>query len=1310
MNNYKILIDNCPVACALHKIIKNENEEIIDFEYLYVNPEFEKKTGFKNTEIEGQSFKKFFSQYISDDFNWVNSFKDILNNNQHNRLKTYFKPGKKHFNAKITRVEKDFFIVYFEDITKNEVAGNNHNIENINQKLEILESVFNYAPNIISIFDINGKYIKVSKKVSEFYNMPYDQIEGKYFSELLPQEVVDDFNNNIEQIKKTKKGFSKVDYLEDKNSSTGFSVFETILFPIQFEKGEVSLIGALAFDISGQKINQLKLESTKTNLEKIMNKAPVGVILVGKDKKIHWANEKALELTEFSLQRDLIGKNCKEYICAKEGEECPIFDKDEVFTDKECILKTRYNNEKPVLKTATAIKLNQQDFVLESFVDLSNQKLLNEQFKRNEELLEKTQKIGKIGGWEYDVLKDEMYWTNQVYLIHGFNPEEIKQGDKKHIEKSLTCYYPEDRKKILNAFKKCVANGEPYSFEVPITKINGEKIWVKTAAQAEYSDGKIIKVLGNFMDITSQVEAKISLKKANERFELAVQGANDGLWDWDLKNDKLYLSPKWKEILGYEDYELKNEFKTFENLIYKKDRKKVIEYAYKYLNGEISNYKIEFRMKHKDGSIRWIMAKGEALRDEDGIPSRLSGSHTDITDRKIFEEELKFNEKRFKDVVNAIGEVVFELDYKGCFTYISDKATDFFNKSPAGLIGESPLEFIYQDDRGIIINALEEAATRKGIVKNIEHRFKTKTGELRWASFSGMAIYDKKDSLIAYRGVLKDITKEKESRQNLIEAVEELKEANEQAEKLAVKAREANLAKSEFIANMSHEIRTPMNGIIGFTELLHETELNELQHEFVDTIQKSSNNLLDLINDILDFSKIEAGKLELEKTQVDLYELVENIVDIYKFKVKDKDIELLLNITPELPRFIESDLVRLNQILINLLSNSVKFTEKGEVELKVEKLGEDKSKNNIELLFSVRDTGIGIKSENFEKILKAFTQEDGSTTRKYGGTGLGLSICNKILKKMNSHMKIESEPGRGSTFSFIITVPVLKKDNGLKDLKINIKNVLIVDDNISNQKIILNMLQLKGINSDTASSGQEALKLLEKNKYEVLVIDYHMPNTNGLQLIQIIRENPDYNKNKKPVIFMHSSSDDSLLHKECHKLGVEFKLVKPVKIQKFYEILTKIHSKEEYYEKRKQVFKQNLINYASDKKLKVLIVEDDKINMKITQIFTRKLIPEADIAAAIDGNESVEKFQKFKPDIIIMDVQMPNLSGIKATEKIREFEKQNNLKQTPIIAITAGVLKGEKEKCLQSGMNEYISKPVKYVEFKEKVSKYLKNI
>lgn len=546
----------------------------------------------------------------------------------------------------------------------------------------------------------------------------------------------------------------------------------------------------------------------------------------------------------------------------------------------------------------------------------------------------------------------------------------------------------------------------------------------------------------------------------------------------------------------------------------------------------------------------------------------------------------------------------------------------------------------------------------------------------------------------------------KNSNIKLKEEIEAHKRTENELKKAKIVAERANEAKSEFLASMSHEIRTPMNAIIGMAELLSDTPLSKEQKGFVETLEKSGDTLLSLINGILDLSKIEAGDVELEKTNFDLGELIEETCDVMSVRARKKNIEFLSRIEPNVPVSLVGDPSRLRQIIVNLIGNAIKFTNDGEIVLNVRlmrygdpKYIEPEDEKSVCLLVDVKDSGIGIPKDKQDKIFESFKQADSSTTRKYGGTGLGLSICKKITKLMDGKIWVESELGKGSKFCFTAAFKLQKEKETttfVKPGEIDVKGIstLIVDDNATNRLILREILSVWDAKITEAEGGKEAISIInsaytENEPFNLVLLDCHMPEVDGLEVAKFLRKQ----KNSDTTTIMMLSSDykpNDL--KQIDKHGIGAYLLKPVKRKELKNaILTTLGLWKAQIQKGKLEKKKKA--KVTIPPLKILLVEDNPDNRMLIEAFLKKSPVEIDEAE--NGQVAVDKFENNKYDIVLMDIQMPVMDGFTATKTIRDWEKKNHRSETPILALTAYAMKEDRDKTIGVGCSDYLTKPIK---------------
>lgn len=573
---------------------------------------------------------------------------------------------------------------------------------------------------------------------------------------------------------------------------------------------------------------------------------------------------------------------------------------------------------------------------------------------------------------------------------------------------------------------------------------------------------------------------------------------------------------------------------------------------------------------------------------------------------------------------------------------------------------------------------------------NEEMEWKKKDQTKALMSVSASMITDKNKESAGIVYVATDITERKREEQ-------ELRLAKESAER-------ANRAKSEFLANMSHEIRTPLNAVIGFSDILSDTQLSGIQKDYVDTIRESGNLLLALIDDVLDFSKIEAKEIQLEDIDFNLRKLVEDVLRIARPKVTSKKIELYYFYDDEVPLLFKGDPTRVRQIILNLLNNAIKFTEKGEIGVSVHPAEIEASESDTQDKFhniqiSVKDTGIGIPPEKQKIIFNVFTQADSSTTRQFGGTGLGLAICKALVNKMGGKIRVKSEEGKGSVFTFTIKLKesdpsVFAHISPIQADELRDKTVFVVDDNVNARRLIRSFCQKVEMRvTAEVSSAIDGLRELDSKKElpDLIISDTLMPGMDGFEFAQKIKDNPRF-KGIKLVAISSDARPGSA--REAKDSGFDAFIIKPVTEKGFVNVIKTVLG-----DKRAQgqIVTTHLAEELAEGKVKVLVADDNLVNQKLVKILLQKIGCEAEIVS--NGEEAVEKAMANEYDVCLMDMHMPVMNGIEATRKIR---KKGNL-TLPIIALTAAALKEGKEQCLKAGMNDFLTQPVQLNKLKQKI-------
>ena len=791
----------------------------------------------------------------------------------------------------------------------------------------------------------------------------------------------------------------------------------------------------------------------------------------------------------------------------------------------------------------------------------------------------------------------------------------------------------------------------------------------------------------NNLRLKKEIDERMETEKRLQLQSTALETADDAIAITDRSGQITWVNPAFSAMTGYSAGEAVGQNPRV--LKSGKHRPSFYRSLWKtIISGRV--WKNEIINRRKDGSLYTEEMTLTPVKDDEGIITHFIAIKRDITKRKQAEKALSESEIKFRSLYDSSSDAVMLLDEKGFLDCNPATLDIFFLENVEEFRGLHPADLsppVQPDGTDSMELADQRIATaiRKGSNRfEWIHCRRDKTPFPADVLLNSMDIEGK----IILQAVVRDITERKQTE-------EELQRSKDAAEA-------ASLAKSEFLANMSHEIRTPLNGVIGMLNLLEDLSLGARENDYVETAITSAEALLSIINDILDISKIEAGMLEIEAKPFNLEHEFNRFVRVFASKVEAKGVELITGFDATAPGVIVGDIIRLRQVVDNLVSNALKFTKEGYVWVNIKCLHADEK--NARIKFSVQDTGIGIPREKQATIFDYFTQADTSTTRKFGGTGLGLAICRQLVQLMGGIFELESIEGKGSTFHFTLTLPVGKQkpEKKLDPAPLNEKRILVVDDNEINLRIFSEYLTAWDIRHETCLDAREALNAMKKAKqkqdpFHIMVADFLMPEINGEELGRLVKSD---NELKETIMIMISSAGTQGLD-QIEEIGFAASLPKPIGMSDFFNVLLMAlgsngghvitsASLRSVDRGKKEKLRDN-IDAAG---LRILLVEDNKINQKAASAILG-IVGFNDIAIAQNGQEAFNMVNKTPYDLVFMDVQMPVMDGYEATEQIRKREEKNSAKtRIPIIAMTANAIQGDREKCLAAGMDDYISKPI----------------
>ena len=798
------------------------------------------------------------------------------------------------------------------------------------------------------------------------------------------------------------------------------------------------------------------------------------------------------------------------------------------------------------------------------------------------------------------------------------------------------------------------------------------------------------------------------LRESEEKHRQMIENSHDIIYTLTADAVFTFISPAWTTLLGHVPAQVTGQ--PMQRFLHPDDRAAVLKYLRSVAKHGRGEEGVEYRIKDLYGTWKWHTAGAVALRDPVGTVVGYEGIARDITAQKEAEEVVERFRIGFEE--GAVGQSLTSL--KGRFIQVNDALAEMLGYSKTELVRMRLADLTHPDDPAAGAAAEADLISEQG-VRRFQKRCVTKTGETVWADVNVAPVFNGHTEPEYFVTTFVDITDQRQAERELQETNLQLASAMSRAIELAAEADSANSAKSEFLANMSHEIRTPLNGVIGMTGLLLDTQLDSDQRRYADIVRSSGESLLALLNDILDFSKIEAGKMSLEKLDFNLRSLLDDFAALLAIRAQEGGLEFICAAAPNVPINLSGDAGRLRQILLNLAGNAIKFTRHGEVSVRSNL--EWETETEVMLRFSVKDTGIGIPANKQGRLFQKFSQADASTTRQYGGTGLGLAISKQLAEMMGGEIGLVSEAGHGSEFWF--TAKFAKQagrdDRVIAPAQIKGVHVLIVDDNATNREVLAAQLGSWGVRWTEASDGFAALHALrdavdEADPFAAAILDMRMAEMNGEDLARAIKADPALSPTLLVLMSSLGSRGDAT---EMARLGFAAAMVKPVRQSDLFDCLSTVLADSAAKDagpvrQTHAATRRHEIAEVRRANARILLAEDNITNQQVALGILNKLGMRADAVA--NGAEALHSLETIPYDLVLMDMQMPEMDGIEATRRIRDPQSAVKQHDIPIIAMTANALTGDRERCLEAGMNGYVTKPVFPAALAEALERWLPDV
>ncbi len=1070
--------------------------------------------------------------------------------------------------------------------------------------------------------------------------------------------------------------------------------------PIRDAAGSVTGAVLVFRDVTEEYRQREELRQERQRLDHILSVTGTGVSIVDAGFNLHFVDKGWQK-----VYGDPGGRKCHEYFRDSDTacRGCSLL---EALQTQEVVVAERTlpkeNNRVVEVHSIPLQDATGEQLVAEFHVDITEQKRVRAEIEHTKEQFQSL--VENIPGTVFRCKGDKdwtmLFMSDAVAVLSGYPASDFIGNAVRTYESVI---HPEDADHVATSIESAVAKGQQWDIEYRIRRSDGDIRWVQEKGRGVADEGGGLAYLDGFiLDISERKREKEALAVAHGNLQGVMDAATQlSIIATDPGGLITVFNAGAERILGYQREEvigtslgllhLSAEVEARESALSEELGRPINGFNALVAHARHGGFEErEWTYVRKDGSQLTVNLVVTATRDDNGQLTGFLAVAQDITDRKRAEQLLREAEQMYRGLVDNSQSIIYTLAPDGIFTFVSPSWTTLLGHEFEQVVGQSFAPLVHPDDVAECTSLLRETLETGRVARRVEYRVFHRDGSTRWHSSVISPIYDDEGTVRMVVGNAIDVTERKQADEQLLAANRLLEDAMERAEA-------ASAAKSQFVANISHEIRTPMNGILGMVGLLLSTELDPQQARYAETVRSSGEVLLSLINDLLDFSKVEAGKLEFEELEFDLQLLLDDLTSIMALRAEERGLELQSVVEPGVPVLLEGDPGRLRQVLSNLMGNAIKFTHEGEVAIRVSV--ESETETHALLKFVVSDTGIGIPSDKLDSLFERFSQVDASTTRQYGGTGLGLAISRQLVELMEGEIGVSSTPGLGSDFWFTVRLGLQAPGSGSgvsvpEDL--SGVRVLVVDDNPTSREVLVSSLRGWAMRVEAVASGQVALVELRAaaaagDPFRVAILDMQMPTMDGEELGARIKGDPELSDTR---LIMLTSMAMRGHARRAQDIGFDGYLSKPARQDDLRGVLLMALSPGML--RGRLATRHSAREQAAALRLagrRVLVVEDNATNQQVALGMLANLGVAAD--AVGDGAEALKALSGVPYDMVLMDVQMPVMDGLEATRGIRAGIAGPVNRNVPVVAMTAHALQGDRERCLESGMNDYLSKPVK---------------